>query len=80
MLAWHFIRDDHREQFGEQVVAPGYTYEVDPPIELCCWGLHASVKPLDALGEASDEDLAAARDAARDAQNKRLTKILGRLK
>ena len=48
--AWHFVREDRRLGYGDgNIVAPGYVYEVSGPVELCRWGLHASVKPLDAL-------------------------------
>jgi len=51
MLAWHFLPDDGRLQFGRRSkVNVGQTLRRDPnKLELCACGLHASVKPLDAL-------------------------------
>ena len=48
ILAWHFAREDRKLRDGNSVAA-GYVYTVDPPLELCSWGLHASIDPLDAL-------------------------------
>ena len=48
-LAWHFVSADRKLRDGNSV-APGYVYAVDPDeLSLCQWGLHASVRPLDAL-------------------------------
>ena len=50
MKAWHFVRGNRRLGFGHgETVAAGYVYAVKGQIALCRWGLHASVKPLDAL-------------------------------
>lgn len=51
VLAWHFVATDRKLRDGTTVAA-GYTYEVQPPISLCQWGLHASVRPIDALNYA----------------------------
>ncbi len=48
ILAWHFVYDNLRLRDGNTVAA-GYRYEVQPPIVLCFWGLHASRKILDAI-------------------------------
>jgi len=50
--AWHFIPVDGRLQYGKRrtVVRVGQTLRRDPEkLELCKYGLHASIKPLDAL-------------------------------
>ncbi len=51
MLAWHFLPDDGRLQFGRRsAVRVGQTLRRDPSrLEMCHYGLHASVRPLDAL-------------------------------
>jgi len=51
MLAWHFLPDDGRLQFGRRSkVNVGQTLRRDPnKLKLCVYGLHASVKPLDAI-------------------------------
>jgi hypothetical protein len=53
LLAWHFARDDSRQAYGEHVlIEPGGIERVDEARELvlCRWGLHASVRAIDALG------------------------------
>jgi hypothetical protein len=53
MLAWHFLRDDQRLSYHPHtLVEVGQKLTVEPPLELCRWGLHASKKALDALGYA----------------------------
>ena len=48
--AWHFLPEDRRFQYGDGNKAEvGYVYSVEPPIEMCRWGLHASAKACDAL-------------------------------
>ena len=50
MRAWHFVGEGRRLGYGDgTTVAPGYTYTWDGPLVLCRTGLHASVRPLDAL-------------------------------
>jgi hypothetical protein len=50
LLGWHFLRDDCRLQFSPHtLVEPGQTLTVEPPLEMCRHGLHASMEPLDAL-------------------------------
>ena len=50
MKGWHFIRENKRLGYGDDnTVAAGYVYEVEPPIELCAWGLHASERAIDVL-------------------------------
>ncbi len=49
-LGWHFLPGDRRLQFPPYtLVEPGQTLRVDPPLELCRWGLHASKRAVDAL-------------------------------
>lgn len=53
--AWHFLRDDRRLQFPPHtLVKPGQTLRVEPPLDMCRRGLHASRGPLDALYYAPD--------------------------
>ena len=53
LLAWHFLPEDRRLRFGGRtLVEPGQTLTVEPPLELCSRGLHASVRPIDALSYA----------------------------
>jgi hypothetical protein len=53
MLAWHFLRDDQRLSYPPHtLVEVGQKMTVEPPLELCRWGLHASKRALDALGYA----------------------------
>ena len=55
LLGWHFARADLRLGHGdEREIRVGETLTVEPPIELCERGLHASVRPLDALKYASE--------------------------
>ena len=50
MKAWHFLREDNTCGHGELgAIEVGKTYTVEPPIELCRNGLHASVRLIDAL-------------------------------
>ena len=51
MLAWHFLQDDGRLQFGRHSkVRVGQTLRRDPDkLSLCNYGLHASVRAIDAL-------------------------------
>ncbi|MEA4884286.1 MAG: hypothetical protein VB144_11660 [Clostridia bacterium] len=50
ILAWHFLHDDHRLQFPPHtLVETGQTLRVEPPLKMCEHGLHASIRPLDAL-------------------------------
>ena len=51
ILAWHFLADDRRLQYGERVlIEAGSVSEAIGRLKLCDNGLHASLKPLDALG------------------------------
>ena len=55
MLAWHFLPSDGRLQFGDRrtLVKVGQTLRRNPAkLNLCYYGLHASVRPIDALGYA----------------------------
>jgi hypothetical protein len=54
ILAWHFVKDDCYERFGDspQLIAPGRVYEVNGPVNICTWGLHGSLRALDALSYA----------------------------
>ena len=54
LLAWHFIAGDKTLRFkhnGKKLakVRKGQRLTVDPPLTMCSRGLHASVRPLDAL-------------------------------
>jgi len=51
VLAWHFLQSDERLRFGRRSkVYVGQTMRRDPEeLELCKYGLHASVRPIDAL-------------------------------
>ena len=52
MLAWHFLPSDGRLQYGDlrTLVKPGQTLRRDPAkLLMCNYGLHASVRPIDAL-------------------------------
>ncbi len=51
MEAWHFLRSTRRTR-DWVMVTPGLKLHVDPPLEMCVRGLHASVRALDALGYA----------------------------
>jgi hypothetical protein len=48
MKAWHFLADNGKTRDGIQVEV-GQTLRVDPPLEMCRHGLHASLRALDAL-------------------------------
>ena len=53
LLAWHFLPADRRLRFGDRRLAePGRTLTVSPPLLLDSRGLHASVRPIDALSYA----------------------------
>jgi len=48
--AWHFLPADRRLRWGtREIITPGSVVVVDPPLELCKAGLHASVRAIDAL-------------------------------
>jgi hypothetical protein len=50
ILAWHFLPDDRKLRFAPYTpVEPGQVLRVEGPLELCRRGLHASIRPLDAL-------------------------------
>jgi hypothetical protein len=50
ILAWHFLPEDRRLQYGDnRLVAAGRRHTVKGEIALCEHGLHASIKPLDAM-------------------------------
>ena len=50
ILAWHFLPDDRKLQYAPYTpVEPGQVLRVEGPLELCRRGLHASIRPLDAL-------------------------------
>ena len=54
LIGWHFASADLRLRHGdEREIRVGETLTVELPIELCERGLHASVRPLDALNYAS---------------------------
>jgi hypothetical protein len=46
-LAWHFVGDRLRN--GDPVPKDGVLLRIEPPIEMCKRGLHASRRPFDAL-------------------------------
>jgi hypothetical protein len=51
MLAWHFLRNDRKLNYPPYtLVEVGQKLTVEPPLELCFRGLHASKRALDALG------------------------------
>jgi hypothetical protein len=54
VLAWHFLSDDGRMQFGQrEKIEAGKTYIADGrQLVLCSWGLHASEWAIDALSYA----------------------------
>jgi hypothetical protein len=56
LLAWHFFGDRLRD--GSPIPPDGEWLEVEPPIELCVRGLHASLEPFDALQYAPGPTLA----------------------
>lgn len=47
--AWHFIKDDYRMQYSDELVEVGKTYIFDGEPILCRQGYHASVRAIDAL-------------------------------
>ena len=49
MLAWHFLAADARIAYLGTPAHVGLTLRHDGPLALCSSGLHASVRPLDAL-------------------------------
>ncbi len=54
VLAWYFPAADKRLKNGDgRLIRVGETHTVDGPPILCEHGLHASIKPLDALNYAS---------------------------
>lgn len=53
ILSWHFLSEDRRLRYGNrELVVPGQTISVEPPLQMCKHGLHASVRAIDALGYA----------------------------
>jgi hypothetical protein len=53
MLAWHFLREDRKLRYPPYtLVEVGQKSTVEPPLELCEWGLHASKRAIDALNYA----------------------------
>ncbi len=50
MKAWHFLNKNRKLGNGDgRLVRKGSIFTVDPPIELCRSGLHASIRLIDAL-------------------------------
>jgi hypothetical protein len=49
---WHFALDSQRTRYDDRPIVVGQTMRVDPPIELCERGLHASERAIDALSYA----------------------------
>jgi len=50
ILAWYFLPDDRKLRYAPYTpVEPGQVLRVEGPLELCRRGLHASIRPLDAL-------------------------------
>ena len=53
MKAWHFAKDDKRLGYGDgREIIVGETLKHDGGLVLCSSGLHASIRPIDALGYA----------------------------
>jgi hypothetical protein len=53
VLAWHFLAEDRCLRYGDgRVVEAGQTLAAEGDLELCENGMHASIRPLDALGYA----------------------------
>ena len=56
ILAWHFVRDNRMLGYDSQSleVVPGYIYSISAnrEPELCSYGMHASRRVIDALGNA----------------------------
>ena len=49
LLGWHFVREDRRLGYGDgREVKMGETLTVEGPLVMCEWGLHASVRAIDA--------------------------------
>ena len=60
MKAWHFCRNDRKLAYNDgRVIRTGRTYKVYRPqdIEMCEYGLHGSLKIIDALKYASGDIL-----------------------
>lgn len=50
LLGWHFLTADRRMAYSGHAVESGGVYHVDAKrLELCAYGLHASVQALDSL-------------------------------
>jgi len=49
MKAWHFVAADKKLRDGRPLPEPGVILRHEGPIELCSSGLHASIRPIDAL-------------------------------
>ena len=49
MKAWHFLREDGKLRDGKKPPKPGKVLKHKGDLIICCSGLHASRKPLDAL-------------------------------
>jgi hypothetical protein len=47
--AWHFLPTNRRTKYSDELVTVGSVLTVNPPIECCRNGLHASVRATDAL-------------------------------
>jgi len=53
ILAWYFLKEDRKLRYAPYTpVEPGQVLRVEGPLELCRRGLHASIRPLDALRHA----------------------------
>jgi hypothetical protein len=51
--AWHFLNEDKRLRYNSnRLVYPGQTIKVKGKLSPCNWGLHASIKAIDALRNA----------------------------
>ena len=59
MKAFYFSRLDKKLGFDDgRVIRTGLTHKIstkENPLELCNWGLHASVRPLDALNNSRNK-------------------------
>ena len=49
VLAWHFLADSGKLRDGQDAPPDGKRLLHRSDLEMCCSGLHASIKPLDAL-------------------------------
>jgi hypothetical protein len=51
MKAWHFLPEDRYLRWSRELgpVEPGWIYTAEGDLKMCNWGMHGSVKPLDAL-------------------------------